>query len=235
MLSMYNIGFSQKQEIKIQYKVYPTYGSLENQEDIKNSKMSYLFEGLDKALDELRYELFIKDKKSCFMLIENMGINAKSIKMATSFAGKNDYLIDKELNKFIRKTIFFNELFYVEFIQNTQWLLLDETKIIGDYLCYKAVIKKNIVLDGKSKEYDVIAWYCPKLPYEFGPKEFGGLPGVILELQDDRITYIASKIESNKNIFKSFKIEKEIISEDKFNEIVNKKGDEFLYRTNIKN
>lgn len=229
-----SINFAQTKEIKIQYKVYPTFGSLENQEEIKNSKMSYLYEGLDKAISELRYELYIRGKNSCFMMLENAGITPKSISIAKTFAGKNDYLVDKESNTFIKKTLFFNELFFVHFAQDSNWTLINETKTVGDYRCYKATLKRSIVLDGKLKDYQVIAWFSPELPYEFGPKEFGGLPGLILELQDDKVTFMASKIEFGVDLFKSFKIERQSISEDDFNAIVNKREEEFLNEINTR-
>lgn len=229
-----SINFAQTKEIKIQYKVYPTFGSLENQDDVKNSKMSYLYEGLDRVISELRYELYIKGKKSCFMMLENRGIAPKSISIAKTFAGKNDYLIDKESNTFIKRTRFFNELFFVHFTQDANWELINETKTVGDYKCYKATLKRSVVLDGKSKDYQVIAWFSPELPYEFGPKEFGGLPGLILELQDDKVTFVASKIEFGTDLFKSFRIENEIIAEENYNAMVNKKGEEFLNEMNTR-
>ena len=45
------------------------------------------------------------------------------------------------------------------------------------------------------------AWFAPSLPYSFGPKNYYGLPGLILELTEGSTTYIVTKIElSNKNI-----------------------------------
>ena len=43
-------------------------------------------------------------------------------------------------------------------------------------------------------ERKVIAWYTPEIPYNFGPKDYNGLPGLILELQEDNLLISASKI-----------------------------------------
>ena len=43
--------------------------------------------------------------------------------------------------------------------------------------------------------HPVIAWYCPEIPYKFGPAGYGGLPGMILELQEKNNVFGAIKIE----------------------------------------
>jgi GLPGLI family protein len=43
-------------------------------------------------------------------------------------------------------------------------------------------------------ERKVIAWYTTQIPYNFGPKDYNGLPGLILELQEDNLLIKASKI-----------------------------------------
>jgi GLPGLI family protein len=64
----------------------------------------------------------------------------------------------------------------------TNWRLTNETKIIDSYLCYKATYNHSV----KSMQGLVTAWYCPELPFSFGPKGYGGLPGLIVELSDKR-------------------------------------------------
>jgi GLPGLI family protein len=39
------------------------------------------------------------------------------------------------------------------------------------------------------------AWYCPEINYSFGPIGYYGLPGLILELQIDNVTYKAIRIK----------------------------------------
>lgn len=76
------------------------------------------------------------------------------------------------------------------------WTILKDEKKIGNYLCYKAEYKKIITTrDGKDKVIIITAWFAPSLPYSFGPKEFHGLPGLILELNDRYTTFLATKIE----------------------------------------
>lgn len=46
-------------------------------------------------------------------------------------------------------------------------------------------------------ERKVVAWYTTQIPYNFGPKDYNGLPGLILELQEDNLLIKASKISLN--------------------------------------
>lgn len=84
---------------------------------------------------------------------------------------------------------------------DVQWKLLNETKKIGDYLCYKAITEiKGVTLKG-DKQTLATAWYTPKIPVSFTPRGFNNLPGLAIQLQFRNFTYTVTKIKlSNKNI-----------------------------------
>ena len=74
--------------------------------------------------------------------------------------------------------------------------LQQKKKMIDKYLCYKATYKYDFVArDNKIKSRTITAWFSPSLPFSFGPKDYGGLPGLILELQDWETTFLATKID----------------------------------------
>jgi GLPGLI family protein len=75
--------------------------------------------------------------------------------------------------------------------ENPVWQITQETKKIGDYTCYKAI---NTSSTNRNKP---VAWFTPKIPANFGPKNFHGLPGLILELDISSVTFRAIKIEIN--------------------------------------
>lgn len=80
-----------------------------------------------------------------------------------------------------------------------KWDITTETKVIETYTCYKAIQKTPFIdRHGKSKVREVIAWFAPSLPYAYGPKNFYALPGLILELTENRTTFLATKISLNK-------------------------------------
>ncbi|EDM43575.1 hypothetical protein SCB49_08293 [unidentified eubacterium SCB49] len=78
------------------------------------------------------------------------------------------------------------------------------------------------------KETVVTAWFTPQIPVQNGPAEYGGLPGLILELNIDRQTILCSKIVLNPtdgvDIKKPSKGKK--VSREEFNEIVKVKTEE---------
>jgi len=82
---------------------------------------------------------------------------------AGPFMGEKQYLIEQPLD--------------------LKWKIEKETKKIDQYTCYKATA---LTLDSDGKSQPVEAWFCPEIPFAFGPRGFGGLPGLILELRYDR-------------------------------------------------
>lgn len=108
-------------------------------------------------------------------------------------------------------------------LQKLDWKLGTETKIIGQYTCFKATaIKKAEGFDFSSfrrrpnnekvkdstnntnkeaedlpKEVLVTAWYTPQIPINQGPDMYWGLPGLILEVNADRTTILCTKIILN--------------------------------------
>lgn len=216
IINSYNL-FSQN-NCKVNYTVIPTGGSFENNDDVKKSKISNRFQGVDEALKRLNYQLIIKNDQSYYHQINNLGLNEKVDKTAKNLAGTSEFLKKNRL-EIIKIINFSQEVFYVKTKLNNDWNLINETKYINGYLCFKATQQKSLPLK-KEKKYEVIAWYCPKLPFQNGPKEFGGLPGLILELQDGRITYLANKIDLSLNQEMTIKkVDKKIISEEEFNKI----------------
>lgn len=80
-----------------------------------------------------------------------------------------------------------------------KWVYEDETRMIDGYLCYKAVGKsKDYYTNDSEKFFTAEVWYCPELPYPFGPNMYQGLPGlVVLAIQNNEIAYKLEKIEFN--------------------------------------
>ena len=77
-----------------------------------------------------------------------------------------------------------------------EWQLHDESKMIDNYLCFKATTFYTITNPvGEIFKYDFTAWYAPELPYKYGPAGYGNLPGLIIELQGGSFTYGVKKIE----------------------------------------
>lgn len=72
---------------------------------------------------------------------------------------------------------------YSDSVPSLEWNFSDEeTDSIMGYDCRKATVE----FAGRS----YTAWFTPEIPLPFGPYKFGGLPGLILKLEDAERQYI---------------------------------------------
>lgn len=117
---------------------------------------------------------------------------------------------------------FFGKQFLIiDSIPQLDWQLGKESKQIGEYTVFKATaIKKLDSTDFQMarpkkrentqansddpmgmieipEEIEITAWFTPQIPVSNGPAEFGGLPGLIMELNMYRTTLLCSKVVIN--------------------------------------
>ncbi|MFK8060063.1 MAG: GLPGLI family protein [Polaribacter sp.] len=123
-----------------------------------------------------------------------------------------------------------------------KWEMSSETKNIGKYTCYKATYSKEVdnkkisFVNGETKEVVekktivTTAWYTPQVPVSNGPKNYQGLPGLILEINDGTNTIVCTEIVLDTS--GSIKIEEpkkgKVVSQKEFTEIRNQKSKEML-------
>ena len=189
-----------------------------------------------------------KEEKSLVAPSENERFNRSS----------NDVLfMDVKNHSFVNKKETFGKVFLVKDSLSTfDWKLEKETKMIGKYLCLKATTEK-VVKNRMSrfrrfskkektdstkvktpKKTKITAWYAPEIPVANGPKDFYGLPGLILQVDAGNMQYLCTKIVLNpkdKIEITAPKKGKEI-SQDKYDEVVAKKVKEMreMYRNKRK-
>ncbi|WCC45983.1 GLPGLI family protein [Tenacibaculum finnmarkense] len=155
---------------------------------------------MDKLLKNIEFELKFNVKESFFAVIPSLALEeSRWGKLALAGYGNNKFYNAK--NERLSEENIFGEDFLVN-IEQLNWQLKNETKKIGDYLCYKAIAIEKKMYRGRMKEYPVIAWYCPEISSSFGPIGVVGLPGLILEVNKGNTKYMATKINLNpkKNI-----------------------------------
>ena len=91
------------------------------------------------------------------------------------------------------------EDFIVKSKHNPEWKILSETKKIDNFNCYKATkVEKFKTRKNEDAEITITAWFCADIPYSYGPIMYNRLPGLILEINDGEISYVANKIKLNK-------------------------------------
>lgn len=89
------------------------------------------------------------------------------------------------------------------------WKLTGKTKNIGKYTCYQAVYDREVEnmkmenVNGEFKETTTkemrktTAWYTTDIPISNGPGNYGGLPGLILEINDGNSVIVCTEIVIN--------------------------------------
>lgn len=92
--------------------------------------------------------------------------------------------------------VFGEDVIVVDTINSQNWSITNETKIIGKYKVIKATKKK---IGFNKKPIEIIAWFTPEIPNNYGPIGYYGLPGLILEIQERDFIIYAKKIKFKKN------------------------------------
>lgn len=207
--------------------------SYESKTNIRNSvnidspnitpEMQALMQEQLKKAFEKSYTLSFTKTESVYeepLKLENpsAGSGGVMVKAFSSGDGKI-YKNIKDKKKISEEDFFGKEFLITDSLKNWNWKLENETKKIGEYVCYKAVSvvpvteedkkryeehlkkKKNsptqLMIMEEPKERLITVWYAPEIPISQGPGEYWGLPGLILEVNDGRTTILCSKIVLN--------------------------------------
>jgi len=148
-------------------------------------------------------------------------------------------------NRMAHKTELMGKVFLIkDNLVAYDWELTGETKNIGIYTCYKAVYEREEesieinMIDGEVKEEKVtkkttlVAWYTTDVPVSNGPNNYGGLPGLILEVNDGDLTIVCSELVLNPKEAKEIKepVKGKIVTRKKFAEISLEKTKEMMNR-----
>ena len=189
--------FAQQKNINVQYVV-----KIEDEKELfsKNPSLRQMFDNARMDVNNLLFNLVINDSGSKFYDNSILSSSTNNIKNTTLFTGYSGTTYQFSDNVFLKMNYLENDIFVKEPLRSN-WELHNETKIIDTYLCYKATSINRIDNgSGKIINHPVTAWYCPKLPYRYGPNGYSNLPGLILELQVRNVVFGVSKIDLNTNI-----------------------------------
>lgn len=103
---------------------------------------------------------------------------------------------------------------------NKKWKISSETKNINNFVCYKATTELTVTnVRGVFKSL-IIAWFCPEISFQYGPNGYGGLPGLIFELQTKDGSFGLKKLILNnkKQSLKNLK-QLQIVTENEYDKI----------------
>jgi GLPGLI family protein len=196
------------------------------------------------TLDFTKSESMYKEEQE---LDAPKGPSANGSVMVMSFGGGGTDVLYKNIleNRMANKKELMGKVFLIkDNLVAYDWELTGETKNIGNYTCYKAKFEREEediqinMIDGEVKEEKVIkkrttvAWYTPDVPISNGPRGYGGLPGLILEVNDEDLTIVCSEIVLNPKEVKEIKepIKGKIVTRKKFGAIAKEKTKEMMDR-----
>ncbi|MBG6060320.1 GLPGLI family protein [Flavobacterium sp. CG_9.1] len=216
------LGYGQGQNVVISYglQIEKEKGLFDN-----NATLKSLLEKSMVDAKKLTFQLIITENGSKFysekILDSDDAITSQRFTLAMAnyvgivFSLKEKLLFQKEM---------LGENIYAEEALKSNWILTSETKLIDNYLCYKATNVFTVRYETKVFNHPVVAWYCPALPYPYGPVGYGNLPGLILELQVRNAVFGAKSIQLNSNLTFDIKsLEKlKILNEKQLEEAYNK-------------
>lgn len=156
-----------------------------------------------KQQTQKEYELQFNNSESIFKEKEQLQRPSNSIFVGgnvTTSGGFGIYYSDLKEGRSVNQKDLLGKLFLISgSIEKLDWKLEKETKSIGDYTCFKATrtrISEN-ELTGETNETSITAWYTPQIPVAFGPFDYTGLPGLILEISDGNSSYLCNQIVLN--------------------------------------
>ncbi len=201
-------------------KLIVTYGLVFQDDELLSDNSSVFKVHLDYAIanpNRFLFDLNIDDKGYLFELKNKLSTSEKNLSddMAFIFA-KYPGLIFSVNGEILKQSSLLGNKVFVKSEMINGWKLTEESKKIDGFLCYKATNVDRVVNDIKVFEHPIIAWYCPELPYNYGPIGYGNLPGLILELQVRNTVYGALKLDFNSEKLPDYDILKksEIISKE---------------------
>lgn len=113
------------------------------------------------------------------------------------------------------RAFFEKEFLIVDSLKQYKWKLSEETKTIAKQLCKKATtmitapqMRMRVSIGGPGnntdttantprapKETELVVWYAENIPVSFGPDNYSGLPGVIMEIDQDNGANVTTAVE----------------------------------------
>ena len=126
----------------------------------------------------------------------------------------NTYTDMAKQMQYEERAFFEKEFLIVDSLKQYKWKLSEETKTIAKQLCKKATtmitapqMRMRVSMGGGNntdttantprapKETELVVWYAENIPVSFGPDNYSGLPGVIMEIDQDNGATVTTAVE----------------------------------------
>ena len=230
--------FSQGFQGKVYYKTVREFKiKLDSNSKVPESQQKALQEMLQKQMQKT-YILTFNKNNSLYKEEAQLNEPVQSNGISITIGNSNDVLFKDIKNKtYVNSKDNFGKRFLIrDTLPKLDWKLEKETKKKGKYLCLKATAVKMIddyegfIKKEKQKKMKITAWYTPEIPVSNGPEYYFGLPGLIIELHEDKIHYVANKIVLNPKNKKEIEAPKKgkKVTQRQYDAIMEKKTKEMM-------
>ena len=168
---------------------------IDSNKDI-NVQLKQSLKSMGEVINKFEYKLIFNGEKAKYSKLEGLTKeedNKLSNKLANSVIGVNGkYYYDMVKLYSINEVNNFGDTVLVlrKSIQN-KWVLTKESKVINGEICYKASTTKVVDTRKGKITREIVAWYNPKINIPVGPDGYFGLPGLIVQVEENNIiTYL---------------------------------------------
>lgn len=194
-MACFHLSFSQPIS-KAYYKKTSSvsYGNTLNSGQVKASISSNT---VNKAIDSMQFLLVFNDNITEYKEVLKLETNSAN-KYVMVFSGYQDpYYFNfksKEVLRVKGKYLIAQSLF------GLNWQLSSESMIINGLTCYK--VTTGLELEGRRGQFNlpITAWDTNEINILAGPDGFSGLPGLIIQIEQQNVVTILSKMDFTKYI-----------------------------------
>ncbi len=217
ILFLSNVSVKSQNKVSIEYNVLYDISTFSEEFRSKYPEIFEMYKQQKKREAELTFILNIDGEKSLFYHPPVNQNDQDLYLMYDKAEGKHVFFTDFKNDKIVEQFEYWNKKIEIETRLNEfPWKITNEKKKIQNYICYMATKQFTVFHSGKPYIVDVEAWYTEDIPLHFGPKDFSGLPGLILELRENNATYYVNKIDFKSDAvvkYPNFKGEKMTLSQ----------------------
>ncbi|TXD83898.1 GLPGLI family protein [Subsaximicrobium wynnwilliamsii] len=180
---------------------------LKNNDDI-DPEIVRTIQKASNNLEKTNYRLYFNDLIGKYEKIKSLSSDSESklsinmSKLLSGFIGNSAFYSKKDRIIIITEEIYGEKILIKTSFDSLNWKLTNDTKIISNLTCYKAKTKKSVEGRSGKKVIEIIAWYAPEINLPYGPDGYGGLPGLIVQLQKENIITFLKKIEFQDEMMK---------------------------------
>lgn len=167
------------------------FDSLSNKKNDNNKNYNAYLKSVVKQLENgtnsinnVRYELEFNKQSSLFNMRPILESDVSKAKLLRIILGIREETYYTNKKSIINKKNSYGQDFLVD-MPKLNWKISNKQKKIGKFLCYQA--KVTIQRENSKKRFNqvITAWFTPEIPYNFGPKYYSGLPGLIISLKEN--------------------------------------------------